>query len=118
MTKPFDLEAAKRGEPILWNRRPAKFLLHVPEADEDSRVIVLFEGSVFSTYENGGAYITMAPRKGRTVGYRAYYRRAAKYGDILKDVAWEEFANLKAIEQTPGFIRWIDTEWQYDEVEL
>lgn len=118
MNKRFDLEAAKKGADILWNGEPAKFLLYVPEADEVCRVIVLFEGSVFSTYENGGAYITMAPRKEKTVGYRVYYRRAAGRGCVLKDVAWEDFANLKCIEQTPGFLRWIDTEWQYDEVEL
>ena len=28
--KPFDLEAAKRGEPILFDGKPAAFIVHVP----------------------------------------------------------------------------------------
>ena len=43
--KPFDLEAAKRGEPIqLRDGTPCKFIAHVPEAIACERVIALLSG--------------------------------------------------------------------------
>ena len=70
--KPFDLEAAKRGEPIV--RRdgiPCRFLLHVPDALENCRVIFLSEKTILSTREDGRIYpnvnvgcdLFMAPKK-------------------------------------------------------
>jgi hypothetical protein len=44
--KPFNLEAAKAGQPIVCrDGTPARFLAHVPEADEGYRVIVYIAGS-------------------------------------------------------------------------
>ena len=38
--KPFDLEAAKRGEPIQCrDGRPVKFIGHVPEAHDHNRIV-------------------------------------------------------------------------------
>lgn len=43
--KPFDLEAAKRGEPIqTHDGRAVRFVGHVPEAREACRVVVLVAG--------------------------------------------------------------------------
>lgn len=52
--KPFNLERAKAGDPIVCrNGTPAKFIAHVPETSECSRVIGLSDGLVFFYYENG-----------------------------------------------------------------
>lgn len=54
--KPFDLEAAMNGAPIITRAgRAAKFIAHVPQCREDARVIVLLEGSgmCYSFCENG-----------------------------------------------------------------
>jgi hypothetical protein len=51
--KPFDLEAAKRGDPIVCrDGRPAKFIAHVPEARLGS-VVALVDDRVCTYYENG-----------------------------------------------------------------
>lgn len=43
--KPFNLEAAKNGAPIITrNGRPAKFVGHFPENAEDQRVAFVCEG--------------------------------------------------------------------------
>lgn len=55
--KPFDLDAAKRGEPIVTrNGTPVKFIAHVPEAMEDERVIILNNELILLLYENGKYY--------------------------------------------------------------
>lgn len=54
--KPFNLEAAKRGEPIVTrDGRKARFIAHVPEAGEAYRVVVYIEDhiDVQSYYEDG-----------------------------------------------------------------
>ena len=54
--KPFDLEAAKRGEPICDRAgNPVRFIAHVPEAtNPGKRVIVLtLNGAISLHYENG-----------------------------------------------------------------
>ncbi len=122
--KRFDLEAAKRGEPILYDGMPATFVAYLPENAPDWRVVISVNGQIRPLTEDGryciGAEVrlTMAPRTEKTVGYRAYYRRAAGRGCVLKDVAWEDFANLEGIEQAPEFIRWVHTAWQYDPIEI
>jgi len=80
--KPFDLEAAKRGDPIVCrDGTPAKFIAHVPEAHEAcSRLVVLAGGEVFVLRENGTFWVDdsphdfdlfMAPKK-RTVWVNFY----------------------------------------------
>ena len=123
--KPFDLEAAKRGNPILWNKRPAKFVAHVPEAAEFYRVVVLLENGQIGTVTENGKWnsrdnvpiVTMAPRIDLTVGYRKYIRSIAgvAMGAVLqKDSDWRP----EEVAKQDNFITWIDTEWQYDEVEI
>jgi len=70
-TIPFNLERAKAGDPILCEGKPARFLLHIPEADGDSRVVVLLDSGVVGTTTECGRRVqsainpvlTMAPKK-------------------------------------------------------
>lgn len=52
--KPFDLEAAKRGEPII-NRQgvEARFLGHVAENEEFERIAVAAGGTIYGCSETG-----------------------------------------------------------------
>lgn len=65
--KPFDLEAAKRGEPIQCCGLSAKFIAHVPEAASYEQVLYLAHGNqVFAAdYKGGGSHhhLAMAPQK-------------------------------------------------------
>lgn len=82
--KPFDLEAAKRGEPIMCrNGTPVKFIAFVPEADVCNKVVVLRAGVVvtYSANGEGAAYNThlvMAPKK-RTIWINAYWSGATVF---------------------------------------
>jgi hypothetical protein len=54
--KPFDLEAAKRGEPLVTrDGRKAFFIAHVPEVDRASRVVGRVAGdcTLYVFYETG-----------------------------------------------------------------
>ena len=52
--KPFDLEAAKRGEPIVTrDGRKAKFIAHVPEAKHYQKIVLLMEGGLYSCNIDG-----------------------------------------------------------------
>lgn len=56
--KPFDLEAAKSGAPIVTREgRSMKFIAHVPDARPDSRVLVLSADSRASMLENNGVIV-------------------------------------------------------------
>ena len=113
--KPFDLEAAKRGEPIV-NRdgAPVTFVAHVPEAVPASRVIVLCDNGVIQTlYENGIFYsptredfrdIFMAPKK-RTVWVNLYKEA---YNPI-NSAFWyssEKMADMATSDQRIGGRAW------------
>ena len=53
--KPFNLEAAMRGDPIITRSgETAKFITYVPEADEQDRVVVLINGEITAVGEDGG----------------------------------------------------------------
>jgi len=53
--KPFNLEEAKAGKPIVTrDGRKAKFIAHVPEAAEHSRVLFLQNGHIYARAETGG----------------------------------------------------------------
>jgi hypothetical protein len=80
--KPFNLEAAKAGEPIQTrDGRKARFLAHVPEALPEYRVIILVDGESRSDeFLESGRYnasetrsndLFMAP-KTRTVFVNVY----------------------------------------------
>lgn len=80
--KPFDLEAAKRGEPIVTrDGRKAKFVAHVPEAYEAYSVIVFIEGNPATvSYSTRGTYtkedhecdLFMAPPPMRSINGHEY----------------------------------------------
>lgn len=53
--KPFDLEAAKRGEPICnFNGTPLKFVAHVPEALSECQVVVLSSDGIIRSFKPDG----------------------------------------------------------------
>ena len=56
--KPFNLEAAKRGEPIVTrDGRKAKFVAYVPEVKDEFKVIVYVEGTMnVLSYCDDGMY--------------------------------------------------------------
>ena len=80
--KPFDLEAAKRGEPIC-NRysRDCVFITHVPDANPEYRVVALTPSKEVCCFDETGSYygggdesehdLFMATRK-RTVWVNVY----------------------------------------------
>ena len=83
--KPFDLEAAKRGEPIMCrDGRPAKFIAHVLEARPYPRIVALLGSESIATYTEQGAYYTggveseedlfMAPHKVKHHAWVNLYR--------------------------------------------
>ena len=70
--KPFDLEAAKEGKPIITrDGRKAKFIAHIPEAVNSCRVVCMVEGKdspvlcdetgMFSYHAQSGNDLFMAP---------------------------------------------------------
>lgn len=80
--KPFDLEAAKRGEPVCTrDGTPVQQLVHFPEGGRVNKIAAL-SGGVINTYDDQGRYygdegsvserdLLMAPRK-RTVWVNVY----------------------------------------------
>ena len=85
--KRFDLEAAKRGEPIVCrDGKPAKFIAHVPEAHPTQRFVVLVGENIYGYLESGQwtgikkdqADLFMAPKK-RTVWINIYGTSATVY---------------------------------------
>ena len=84
--KPFSLEAAKRGEPIVCrDGTPAKFIAYVPEARPAYRVVVLVDDLVAAKCADGRHWpdsdsnndIFMAPKK-RTVWLNLYSNEVAR----------------------------------------
>ncbi|WP_118181287.1 hypothetical protein [Paraburkholderia phosphatilytica] len=73
--KPFNLEEAKAGKPIITrDGRTARFLAHIPEASEALQVFAIVDGEKAATplytsglfYETGGDHdhdLFMAPEK-------------------------------------------------------
>ena len=85
--EPFDLEAAKRGEPIVCrDGTPAKFVAHVPEACPPQRLVVLIDKNIFLCLESGAGSglnedasdLFMAPKK-RTVWVNFYDNNFATF---------------------------------------
>lgn len=81
--QPFDLEAAKRGEPLVTrDGRKAKFVAYVPEAEDYPVISIVEGGTTCSMSRNDGGYyknekhpedLFMAPKPMRTV-YVNFYR--------------------------------------------
>ena len=97
--KPFDLEAAKAGAPMVTrDGRPAKFIAHVEEAHPNQRLLVLIGEHVCKNFEDGGYMppdnesdydLFMAPVK-RTVWVNLYESGVARFHDTESDA--EDFA--------------------------
>ena len=80
--QPFDLEAAKRGEPIQTrDGRPVEFIAHAPDSSFPNRRVACLIGGNFHLYRENGAWLStagphvhdlfMAPKK-RTVWVNLY----------------------------------------------
>ena len=93
--KPFNLEAAKAGAPIVTrDGRPAKFIAHVAEAHPNQRLLVLVDGDVHIRFDNGqfdsssdvmsDHDLFMAPVK-RTVWVNLYKYHTAIWHDTKKE---------------------------------
>ena len=82
MSKPFDLGAAKRGEPIIArNGTPSKFVTHYPDAIGDC--VVAMVGDTLLTFREDGKFFSgsdqdvdlfMAPRKVKHHAWVNLYR--------------------------------------------
>ena len=121
--EPFDLEAAKNGAEILFDGEPCKFIAHIPENLPYRRVVIAYAGCVYTFTEDGrfiegeSVRLTMAPRTVKTMGYRSYY--AWQLGKVGRFIVMDtDHFTPESIERDQGFIRWIDSEWKYDEVGL
>lgn len=80
--KPFDLEAAKRGEPVVdIDGFAHRFIAHIPDANIHSRVVTLAHGCIRTWTEDGrpspstARMLFMAPKKRE--GWTFLYRDAA-----------------------------------------
>lgn len=103
MKKPFDLEAAKRGEPLITrDGDKARFVAHVPEACAECRVIGLIQGhsSVAQYHENG-----------------LYYASGTKCGsDLFMDVSESKKVTLySALCRDPDGVYFLSTTLFTDE---
>ena len=86
--KPFDLEAAKRGEPIQCrDGTPVKFIAHVPDAYNGPKVVAMRDKGVIYIWHESGEFVkdektdsdlVMAPKK-RTVWVNFYFQQSAMY---------------------------------------
>jgi len=55
--KPFNLEEAKAGKPLVTrDGRDAKFIAHVPESVDSSRVVIFLGNEIYVSYEDGSTY--------------------------------------------------------------
>jgi hypothetical protein len=53
----WDLEKFKQGWPAEWSGSPARFIAHIPDADEYSRLAWLVEGVLYASTDSGtGVY--------------------------------------------------------------
>ena len=99
--KPFDLEAAKAGAPIVTrDGRPAKFIAHVEEAHPSQRLLVLIDGVVRMEFDNG-KYLGRGGRGGETDN--------DLFMAPTKRTVWVNFYEY-------GEGRWHDTEERADDV--
>ena len=107
--KPFNLEAAKAGAPMVTrDGQPVKFIAHVEEAHPTQRLLVLFGEDVYMTFEDGrrlgsgaesGFDLFMATVK-RTVWVNVYEYGAATWYDT------EERADTWALSDRLGDHAW------------
>ena len=102
--KPFDLEAAKAGAPLVTRSgESVRFVAHVPDARQDMRVIAINSDLIIFTKHENGCYwfnqehfsdLFMAPVK-RTVYVNFYKNNTATY--YATEKAAEDAASNDAI---------------------
>ena len=102
--KPFNLEAAKAGQPVVTRAgKEVKFIAYIPEAKELDRVIVLNGVNVQAHKENGSYYSDQAPSQydlfmkpvKRTVWVNLY--RAGRGIYHFTQAAADEYASIERI---------------------
>jgi|GEM_PF-4187922 len=83
--KPFNLEAAMRGEPLCYrDGSPAKFIAYVPEATKSQQLITMTaDGSVLGASARGNVY-------GQDVGHN-------NYDVFMQDLEVIKFVNFNAV---------------------
>lgn len=125
--RPFDLEAAKRGEAICDRNRPeleARFIAHVPDIAEHDRVIIKIGNGIVQCSESGechgygSIYFAMAPLcwvegnpvyKGDVLYSKGAYNVKHQVDTIKGDEVWQE-SDIDGIGRR-GFIRVKDLTW-------
>lgn len=113
--KPFDLEAAKRGEPIITrDGRKVKFVAHVPEAKSE-KLVCLVNGDLFLYLDDGSFVFSkppapldlfMAPPPMRSINGYEYpepVREPLKYGQPY----WIPFIDRDELTH-PKRYEWVD----------
>ena len=120
--KPFNLEAAKNGAPIITrDGRPAEFIGHFPENVEDERVVFIIGGRVCGATEQGrlwsagpGSELDLFMASVKKEGWIPLYRSStsgkfpayAGYIYATKDQAEQ------AGRQSPAFIQAVHISWE------
>jgi hypothetical protein len=80
MPKPFDLQKALAGKPVLWPGYEVKKVLYVPERGDKPRVLVITSDGLFAWFKDDGKSdydecLTMAdPPKRRVEGWINVYK--------------------------------------------
>ena len=103
--KEFNLEAAKRGEPIVCrDGTPARFIAHVPEAEKSQRVVVKINKTIGVFHEHGrwseiaahNSDLFMAPKK-RTVWVNFYGSLSRYFSTKYEADQYPYFSNTNRI---------------------
>jgi hypothetical protein len=114
--KPFDLEAAKRGEPIEFDGAVRCVEAHFVGVSNDGRPVVQVSdvnfGSPFIPYHGE---LRMAI-KTVTVRYRAYIFKSFSGVMVATLNNCIGYKTPEQIEVQSGFLCWIHTEWQTAEI--
>lgn len=106
--KPFNLEAAKRGEPVVTrNEKPVIFGAHNPKAYDGQRVVVWIGRKCRTCFENGMSFVDMETEDDlfmATVKKRREVLVLAGTGSLI---VWDK--DSKAIPDpgaVPGVLEW------------
>lgn len=108
--KPFDLEAAKRGEPVCTrDGRPVVFGAHCADMEPGRAIVGWLNGSAAGWYANGRYYVDddcwdlfMAPVKHRVEVWQNWYRNT--YNEPFAHAVSFASKNHADREELPGRI--------------
>lgn len=111
--KPFDLEAAKRGEPICHSDGSlCKFVAYVPEAHKEQRVVILTAAHNICTWAVDRIF--MAPRTVETKPFRLWVNADGNICCVQQNEGMEP----ARIEELGNFSYWIDHDWRTIKTEV